>query len=88
MKASDPPSTPPSDQAAALQQISELEKELAREIEDIQAEWAEIADDMEVIAVRPYKKDILVDLFGVAWFPYHLIDVDGRPLELPGYGTD
>ena len=70
------------------EQIVELENELKRAIEDVQAKWVEIADDMEEIPVHPYKKDILVDLFGVAWFPYHLVEADGRTLELPGYGAE
>ena len=65
-----------------------MENELKQEIEDVQAKWAEIADDMDDLAVHPYKKDILVDLFGVAWFPYHLVDADGRTLELPGFSSD
>jgi hypothetical protein len=68
-------------------QIADLEKELKHAIEDVQAKWADIADDMAEIPVRPYKKDILVDLFGVAWFPYHVVEADGRTLELPGFGT-
>ncbi len=68
------------------QQIADLEKELKHAIEDIQTKWVEIADDMTEIPVHPYKKDILVDLFGVAWFPYHVVEAEGRTLELPGFG--
>ncbi|MFL7868844.1 MAG: helicase HerA domain-containing protein [Anaerolineales bacterium] len=70
------------------EQIADLEKELNGAIEEVQAKWAEIADDMEEIPVNPYKKDILIDLFGVAWFPYHLVEVDGRTVELPGFGNE
>jgi hypothetical protein len=70
------------------EQIADLEKELNDAIKDVQAKWAEIADDMEEISVNPYKKDILIDLFGVAWFPYHLVEVDDRVIELPGFGND
>ncbi len=69
------------------QQIAEMEEELKRALEEVQANWAEIADDMEEISVHPYKKDILVELFGVAWFPYHVVEADGQTLELPGFGT-
>jgi hypothetical protein len=69
------------------QQIADLEKELKQAVEEVQAKWAEIADDMEEIPVNPYKKDILIDLFGVAWFPYHVVEIDGQTIELPGFGT-
>jgi DNA repair exonuclease SbcCD ATPase subunit len=70
------------------EQIADLEKELNEAIKEVQAKWAEIADDMEEIPVHPYKKDILIDLFGVAWFPYHLVEVDDRAIELPGFGNE
>ncbi|MFN2151504.1 MAG: hypothetical protein ACK2T5_07910, partial [Anaerolineales bacterium] len=68
-------------------QIADLEQELAQEVEKIQQKWADIADDMSEISVTPYKKDILVDLFGVAWFPYIVVEAGGRTFELPGFGT-
>jgi DNA repair exonuclease SbcCD ATPase subunit len=70
------------------QQIAELERELKHAIEEVQSKWAEIADDMAEIAVHPYKKDILVDLFGVAWMPYIVVEAEGRTLELPGFGNE
>jgi len=70
------------------EQIRTLEKELAQAIEDVQAKWADIADDMTEIPVQPYKKDILVDLFGVAWMPTLVVEVDGHILKLPGFGKD
>jgi hypothetical protein len=33
------------------------------------------------------KKDVSLDLFGVAWFPYHLVQVGAELVELPGYGN-
>ena len=41
---------------------------------------------MEEIAVTPTKSDISVELFGVAWFPYHVVQTPTGILELPGYG--
>ncbi|MBC8496824.1 MAG: ATP-binding protein, partial [Chloroflexi bacterium] len=68
-------------------QINDLEKEAAQAIQDVKDKWADIADDMVEIPVRPFKKDILVDLFGVAWMPYHIVTSGGRTLELPGYAS-
>lgn len=67
-------------------QINDLEREKAQALQDVNDKWADIADDMEEIPVRPYKKDILIDLFGVAWMPYHIVQAGGRTLELPGFG--
>jgi len=69
-------------------QIADLEQELAQEVEKIQQKWSDIADDMSEISVNPYKKDILVDLFGVTWYPYILVEAGGRTFELPGFGRE
>jgi hypothetical protein len=66
--------------------IEDLTKEREQKIADIRAKWDEIAQATSEMTVTPYKKDILVELFGVAWFPYHVIDRDGRAIELPAYG--
>ncbi len=68
-------------------QIQELETEKAAALQAVQEKWADLSDDMTEIPVRPYKKDILLDLFGVAWMPYHVVEAGGRVLELPGYGS-
>ena len=69
------------------QQISDLEKELRSALDEIQRKWAETADDLSETPVRPYKKDILLGLFGVAWMPYHIIEAGGNTLELPGFAA-
>lgn len=43
--------------------------------------------DITQISVNPLKKDILVELFGVAWLPYHVVEAGGRTEELAGYGS-
>lgn len=68
-------------------QIRALEKELAQAIEEVQSKWSDVADDMTEIPIHPYKKDILIDLFGVAWMPILVVETEGRTLELPGFGT-
>ncbi len=69
-------------------QINNLEQEKAQALQDVNDKWADIADDMEEIPVRPYKKDILIDLFGVSWMPYHIVQAGGRTMELPGFGKE
>jgi hypothetical protein len=66
-------------------QISDLRTEKTRAVETLKEKWVEISDDMEIIPIRPYKKDILVDLFGIAWMPYHRIETSGAVLDLPGF---
>jgi len=66
-------------------QLKTLEQDMAQALDTIKSKWADISDDLSEIAIRPYKKDILIDIFGVAWMPYHMVESNGEMLKLPGY---
>jgi hypothetical protein len=68
-------------------QIAELAAEKAEALEETRDRWAEVVNQVSEIPVQPYKKDIYIDLFGVAWMPYHLVQVGGRVVQLRGYGA-
>ena len=74
--------------ARLKRQIEEAERDKAEQIEQVNQRWAEIVEEMIEIPVLPYKKDIRLELFGVAWFPYLLVAVDGQLLELPGFAPE
>jgi hypothetical protein len=65
--------------------LKELEEEIKHSLEDLQIHWDEVAADTIEIPVKPYKKDIRIDFFGVAWFPYHIVQNEQEFLELAGY---
>jgi hypothetical protein len=65
--------------------LEKLKLEMDEAMDELEEKWGEIASTIDEIPVNPYKKDILVELFGVAWMPYHLVEVAGHMLELPGY---
>jgi len=67
--------------------IALLAKEMEEAIDELEAKWAEVARQVTEITVNPYKKDILVEIFGVAWMPYHLVEVAGQVVALPGFGA-
>ncbi len=67
--------------------IAELKREMDEALEEVNDKWGEIANEIDEITVRPYKKDVLVDLFGVAWVPYHLVQIGKELFELPGYSA-
>lgn len=66
-------------------QIEALDKEKALAIKEINDRWAQAANQVDEIPITPYKKDIILDLFGVAWVPYHYVQVGEETFELPGY---
>jgi len=67
------------------EEIVETRQELDEAIESIKAHWSEVLEHVDEIPVSPYKKDILTELFGVAWLPYLLVDTPAGSFELPGF---
>jgi hypothetical protein len=49
--------------------------------------WAEAAGQITEIPVSPFKKDVLLDFFGVAWMPFHLVKTEEQLIELPGFSS-
>jgi hypothetical protein len=70
---------------ALQKQIADLEKEKAAAIEDIKNKWSELANQSTEIPIKPYKKDIMIDLFGLAWYPHYLVQDGQQVAEMPGF---
>ncbi len=68
-------------------QIAELEAEKNHALEEARARWGEAAGSFVEITLTPYKKDVLLELFGVAWVPYYQAQIGQETLEFPGYQT-
>jgi len=66
-------------------QLEAIEAEHQATLEEIRERWAEVARKEIELPVTPYKKDIYVDLFGVAWMPFYLVTVSGQTRELPAF---
>jgi len=64
--------------------LQELEKELSQALEDVNRKWQEIVEQESEIKVSPYKKDIFIEVFGVGWMPFHVVQVGDDLIELSG----
>lgn len=60
------------------QEIHDLLRELEDEVSEIEDRWDERAAEIETIEVTPYKKDIALEYFGVAWVPYYVLHSGGK----------
>ncbi|NUM45377.1 MAG: DUF87 domain-containing protein [Anaerolineales bacterium] len=69
------------------QQLASAEQEKATALEDLNQRWADLVTNFTEIPVQPFKKDIRVELFGLAWYPYWLVETGGQVIELPGFGS-
>ena len=70
------------------EELEDLEEDKEESLEELQAQWQEIAGETIEIPIKPYKKDIRIELFGVAWVPYHQVVGDDGPFELPGFSQE
>jgi hypothetical protein len=68
-------------------QITELEAQKEQALAEVNSAWGDIANQITEIPIAALKKDVLLDLFGVAWMPYHVAKIGEEITELPGYGA-
>lgn len=68
-------------------QLNELEDQLEQELQVLDRKWAEIAGEITTVTLAPLKKNTIIELFGVLWWPHWLVNVDGRMFELPAYSA-
>ncbi|MFQ5942756.1 MAG: hypothetical protein ACE5JF_04310 [Anaerolineales bacterium] len=66
-------------------QLEQLEDEMAEELDELDDRWIEAASEVDELVKTPKKKDIYIDLFGVAWFPHWQVEQAGELRELPGF---
>jgi hypothetical protein len=67
------------------EQISGIETEKAAALQAVNDKWGEVADQITEIPISAQKNDILLDFFGVAWMPYHLVKIGEQLIELKGF---
>jgi hypothetical protein len=66
-------------------QAKELEKQRTQAVREVQERWASLVNDQVEIPLTPQKKDIYLELFGVAWLPFYILRAGAQVVELPAY---
>ncbi|OGO19063.1 MAG: hypothetical protein A2Z14_16060 [Chloroflexi bacterium RBG_16_48_8] len=66
-------------------EITFLESEMNEKIQEIEARWGTVANEIEEQVFIPLKKDVLIEFFGVAWVPFWQFEIKGERMELPGF---
>jgi hypothetical protein len=79
----------------SVDSIAELKKQLAAlEVEKeeaaakIQEKWSHLANQISEISLVPFRKDVLLEFFGVAWLPYYQVQIGQDIFELPGFASN
>ncbi len=67
------------------EQLAQLKSGMEAEKVDVLEKWQEKAEDVEEIAVAPAKKDIYIELFGIAWLPYYTVKAGLEDRLIPAF---
>ena len=54
-------------------------------MEEVDERWEENDSQKAEVVVSSYKKDIVMELFSVDWFPYSFAQIGEQIFELKGY---
>jgi hypothetical protein len=66
-------------------EIKALESEKEAALKEANEKWGQVGNQITEIPISAQKKDVLLDFFGVAWMPYHLVKTGEQLIELPGF---
>jgi hypothetical protein len=69
-------------------QIAELEKNREQVIAEINDRWGRVVSDATEVKVNPKKTDVFINLFGVGWMPYYVVQSGDEKIELPAFGAE
>jgi hypothetical protein len=68
-------------------ELANLEEEMEGVIDEVEERWAKAATEIEEEIFTPFKKDVMVEMFGVAWVPHWQFEADGDVFELVGFAV-
>jgi hypothetical protein len=69
-------------------EISQLIREREDMVREISDRWGHVVNDTDEVTINPKKTDIYVNLFGVAWKPFYVVQAGGETFELPAFGAE
>jgi len=68
--------------------LTQLQREREDVVREINDKWGQVVNDIDEVTINPKKSDVYVNIFGVAWLPYYLVQAGGETTELPAFGGD
>jgi hypothetical protein len=74
--------------AGYQKEIAALEKQKEQALSELEERWGDIASQSDEIKMPPQKTAVLLDFFGVAWFPYYQVQSGEENFELPGFSAE
>jgi hypothetical protein len=70
------------------QELADLQKQREATAVEIGDRWGDVVNDISEVSIKPKKTDIYVNLFGVAWKPFYIVQAGDETIELPAFGAE
>ncbi len=67
------------------QQVTDLEAQRTAEWQSVTEKWFQAVQGTQPVTVTPKKADIRVELLGIAWIPYWVVQLQDNVLRLPAF---
>ena len=68
--------------------LNALYKERDTIADEINDRWGNVVTEISEVEIKPKKTDIYVNIFGVAWKPYYIVQGGGETFELSAFGAE
>jgi hypothetical protein len=68
--------------------LNGLQRERDEMTAEINERWGSLVNEISEVSIKPKKTDIYVNLFGVAWKPFYIVQAGNETIELPAFGAE
>jgi hypothetical protein len=68
--------------------LEALYKERDTIADEINHSWGNVVSEISEVSIKPKKTDIYVNIFGVAWKPFYIVQAGDETIELPAFGAE
>ncbi len=67
--------------------LADLQRQREEAIQEINDRWGSVVNETTEVTINPKKTDVFINLFGVAWTPYYIVQSGSETFELPAFGA-
>ena len=65
-----------------------LERQREEAASEIKDRWWRVVNEISEVTINPKKTDVYVNIFGVAWMPYYVVQAGDETVEMPAFGAE
>jgi hypothetical protein len=69
------------------QQMEALQKDVERTLQENNDEWQKVANTADEYKIKPFKKDVTLEIFGIGWLPQWYTVLNNQALLLPAFAA-